>query len=97
MPKFEAHITCPREEGGGIMELLRKKQITSWGFSAFDADPVLGDKPYFYLTMYSADEKLLKKAANLMAALLTQEGHSVLRQKIERIIYDTKTEVDEIQ
>jgi hypothetical protein len=97
MPKYEAHITCPREEGGRVMRLCEEERITSWGFSAFDADPVLGDKPYFYLTMYSGDEKLLKKATNLMAAMLTQKGVSVIRQKIERIIYDTKTEVDEIR
>lgn len=92
MAKYEAHITCPREQS----EKLKIFCIDGWKYSAFDADPIMGDKPFAYLTAYDADSGLLLMRMNYLTKLLRQVGITILREKIERIIYDTKTGVDEI-
>ena len=94
MAKFEAHVTCERAQA---LEVQRFGELTDWRFSAFDADPMLGDKPYCYLTQYSTDAEVLLVEMHTLVRLLIQAGVVVLREKIERIVYDTKTGVDEIR
>lgn len=93
--KFEAHITYDR--------ILRPKvepigESLGWKGSAIDPDPIMGDKPYAYLTAYDTDPKrLLTRMDDVVAAMAHLEPCVVaLRLKIERIIYDTKTGVDEL-
>lgn len=93
MPKYEAHVTCPREASD---EVRKVGELTGWKFSAFDADPIMGDKPFCYLTSYSQDVYRLRAESDALARLLAQHGVQVLREKIERIVFDTKTGVDEI-
>ncbi len=94
MAKFEAHITCPREKSDDVKQFAG---LTGWSFSAIDGDPVMGKQAYCYLTAYRpVAEELLAEMAKL-SHLLLEANVPVLREKIERIIYDTKTGVDEIR
>lgn len=97
--KFEAHITLPREQGRDAAKVALYYYAyggPNWQSSNFDADPVMGDKPYSYLTAYYTDEKVLLERVRGMEEILKGNGIEVLRSKVERIIYDTKTGVNEI-
>lgn len=92
--KFEAHITFDRKYVAGVYEI--SKMYNEWKFSQFDADPVMGDKPYCYLTSYNVDSTKLLNEMGACVAFAELDGIHVLRQKIERIIYDTKTGLNEL-
>lgn len=93
MRKFEAHITCPRE-ASAVVEALAGEH---WKFSAIDGDPLLGKQPYCYLTAYDTSADALLGRVTAMAHQIRCRDVEVLREKIEEIIYDTKTGVDCIQ
>ena len=93
MAKFEAHITCKRDDSEKVGQVGKYYE---WKFSAFDADPLMGDKPYCYLTNYDPNAQTLLNSMNDVCDELKAIGVEVLRRKIERIIYDTKTGVNEI-
>lgn len=98
MAKFEAHITFEKKDAEAVRNSLIENggTIVNWKFSAFDADPVMGDKPYVYLTAYDTSEHQLLMRMNGAVTVAGKFGAHALREKIERIIYDTKTGVDEI-
>lgn len=93
MPKFESHITCYIQDANKVMEV---GEVLGWKFSKIDGDPLMGAKPYCYLTRYEPNEKVLFSEMNAAEVMLKREMVPVLRTKIERIIWDTKTGVDEI-
>jgi hypothetical protein len=93
VPKFEAHITIPRDSAI-VVEAIAKK--TGWTFSAIDGDPVMGKQAYCYLTHYMTDGRELLTATRTVSGMLRMGGVEVLREKVERIIYDSKTGVDEL-
>ena len=81
---YEAHITYKAEHRAHLEALL----IPGWKFSAIDGDPVLGKEVYCYLTSYDKDGK------NLLARMqrtVETIGFEAVRQKVEQIVYDTKT------
>ena len=91
MAKYEAHITMDKVHAPKI-----KNGIGQWSYSAIDDDPLMGQKPYCYLTAYDPDANHLLEKMNFTTKYLEGEGIPVLRTKIERIIFDSKTGVDEI-
>ena len=92
MEKFEAHITLPREKS----DWVQAAAMENWKFSAIDGDALMGKKPYCYLTAYDSSAIELFKSMTQMCKILERVGVDVLRKKVEKIIYDTKTNVDEI-
>lgn len=88
--KFEAHITCPRVTSA----VVKTFAVQGWVFSAIDGDPVMGKRPYCYLTAYDTNGVNLRDSVESMASALRMCGVEVLREKVEEIIYDTKTGVD---
>jgi hypothetical protein len=94
MPKFEAHLTLPKADRD-IASFVG--ETTGWTFSEIDGDPLMGAKPYCYLTAYEPDATLLLSRMRGVAHSLRQRGVAVLREKVEQIIYDTKTNVNEIE
>lgn len=79
--KYELHIT-----------LTEKAELEGWKPSAIDGDPLLGNGVKHYLTTYAASEKSAhEKICNALWAL-GDKGlrSSVLRAKIEYIVYDVK-------
>lgn len=95
MPKFEAHITLPL---AARAEVERFAEVTQqWKFSCIDGDALMESKPYCYLTGYDPDgEALLDRAYGAVAAL-ADLGITQLRVKVERIVFDSKTHVDELK
>lgn len=93
MAKYEAHITCDIENAKHVENI---GDAQGWKYSAIHGDALLGKKPYCYLTAYEPDAKHLMDRMELAADYLVEGGVFVYRKKIERIIYDTKTGVDEI-
>ena len=88
--KFEAHITCPREASDRVEHFA----IPGWSFSVIDGDPIMGKRAYCYLTCYDTDAQRTKDRVRSMASAIRANGIEVLREKVEQIIYDTKTGVD---
>lgn len=99
-PLYEAHITFDF----AVAEWVKKRHTAKWKFSIIDGDPNLGDKVFCYLTSYDDDPFCLlerMKDEIFIVSLhfpreLYDEFGSNLRMKIERIVYDTKTNRDEI-
>lgn len=100
MAKFEAHITLDKIHAPQLKEddapLRTLWPLIGWQYSAIDDDPLMGQKPYCYLTAYDPDAQALLRRMQRVARTLELEGISVLRTKVERIIYDSKTGVDEL-
>lgn len=100
MAKYEAHITLDKIHAPSLKEdntaIRSLHELKGWQYSAIDDDPLMGQKPYCYLTAYDPDPvNLLKRLEDACFVLLAM-CVDPLRGKIERIIYDSKTGVDEI-
>jgi hypothetical protein len=92
MPRFEAHITTNLPDAIKVREV---GEAAGWKFSQIHGCPIMGDKTYCYLTAYDVDIQSLH--SNLMAVVMMLSGFGIVveRAKIERIIFDTKTGVNE--
>src|SRR5690349_6220490 len=92
--KFEAHITYNRADRATVEPL---GESMGWKGSAIDPDPIMGDKPYAYLTAYDPEPvRLLTRMNDVASEMVAQLQVAPLRLKIERIVFDTKTGVDEL-
>lgn len=85
---FECHITTTVAAAG---EAERIALIHGWKTSEIKRDPVLGDGSHFYLTAHSHSYSLLLAKMHMTTAYLRNADCVVLREKIELIMYDTKT------
>jgi hypothetical protein len=94
MPKFEAHITLPRESS---VKVGKMADSTGWMFSAIDGDPLMGKRAYCYLTAYDTSGNDLLRRMRIVADALRFCGVEVLREKVEQILFDTKTNVNELE
>ncbi len=61
-----------------------------WKTSQIMGDPVLGNKPFHYLTTYSSDEYLAYVTLAECCNALRQAGVGIIREKIELIVYDKR-------
>ena len=79
--KYELHIT-----------LTKAVELEGWKSSAIDGDPLLGDGVKHYLTTYTSDEETARKKLWNGLWELADRGLrlTVLRAKIEHIIYDVR-------
>lgn len=93
MANFEVHITCRPEDA----HRLKSAAFGGWKFSQFDGDPVMGEGHFTYLTCYRNSAYNAQTAMEHKAYMLREVGAEVLRTKIEKIIYDSKTGVNEIE
>lgn len=93
MARYEAHITAP----DASHETVRKAgEALGWKFSRITGCPLLGPGTYCYLTGYATEVGTIRKLLDAAVVQLERDGIPVLRAKIERIVYDTRTGVDEI-
>lgn len=84
---YECHITVHVRDAEVATAIAKELH---WKTSQIDGDPVLGDRPYFYLTTHSSDvEQMFIRMRAASAALQKRKVH-VIREKVELIIYDTK-------
>jgi hypothetical protein len=93
MAKFEAHITCDKEDAKQVEDIA---QDTGWFFSVIAGCPLLGKGTYCYLTNYDSDEQALLGSMQNVQRQLHRHNIVEKRMKIERIIFDTKTGHNEL-
>lgn len=89
MKLFEAHITY----NACYQTIVEQMCPENWKFSVIAGDPDLGKDTYCYLTSHGGDSNELY---NRMRAAVEFVHIPVMRMKIEKIIYDTKTHIDEL-
>lgn len=100
-PYYECHITfmMPGVTAGDTRAWLEKN--TGWLFSAIDGDPVLGPGRKCYLTKHYpasahtshtvSESEEVKRKMGKVADFIRGANIEVLRQKIELVVYDTKS------
>jgi hypothetical protein len=92
--RFEAHLTFDVLYGTEVRKV--SDADPTWVFSQITGCPLLGPGTYCYLTGYDTDPEDLLTRMNFVASVVKGRGIPVLRSKIERIVYDTKTGVNEV-
>ncbi len=96
MPRYEAHITLDKEYAA-IAQDLAEKIPGPWVYSAITGCPILGQGTYCYLTSYDESLAAMHFRLEQMRKIMVWKHQIVpLRMKIERIVFDTKTEINEI-
>lgn len=92
MNKFESHITVNKPKNLKEAKLLFKiasdnNMKTSW----ITGDPVLGVGKWFYISGYSTNFDDLLTRVKATSEEISNHQIEVVREKIEQIMYDTKT------
>jgi hypothetical protein len=86
--RFEWHITVP---GASRSEAMKLAEQTGWVFSEITGCPILGQGTYCYITGYHTEFNSALGTVRAIAESLRAREVKVLREKIENIVYDTKT------
>lgn len=86
---YECHITLKLQPRSAkhLIEGL------GWKFSCIEGDPSLGDGPREYATRHvstTVGEPAIIAEMDHVAGVLAHAGFSVIRQKVELVVYDTK-------
>ena len=87
---YESHITVStdcRVVGIDVADTY------GWKTSEIARDPLLGDETYFYLTSHDKSFIGMYDRMKEVSDALRSRGVEVVREKIELIVYDTKTGV----
>ncbi|KGM36115.1 hypothetical protein [Inquilinus limosus] len=87
---FECHVTMV----GDPAQLRPMVEEVGWKFSQIDGDPVLGEEVKCYATMLFNARKDQEWVLNqLLATADALEGYgaTVLRRKVERVLYDDRS------
>ena len=79
MPKFEAHITLPRDRAETVEKL---GALCGWTFSQIDGDPLMGKQAYCYLTAYKPDAQALLAEMREVSRLLAEASVMVLQVQL---------------
>lgn len=85
---YECHITTTIGDADAAERIAA---TFGWKTSEIKRDPVLGDASHFYLTAHDSNYLRLHQKMIMAADDLRNLGCMVLREKIELIVYDTKT------
>lgn len=84
---YELHVTVNVADAKLAEHVAQEHH---WKTSQITGDPVLGNKPFFYLTTYTETEQMAYQKLYSCAQELRMAGIAVLRAKIEHIIYDVR-------
>lgn len=87
---YECHITVSTDDAEVATNVAKELH---WKTSEIARDPILGDKNFFYLTTHTDDFPKMWERMNLASKYLKASNVSVIREKIELIIHDTKVKV----
>lgn len=93
---FEAHITIDKKYSYKLDRLLEYFLSIKWKFSAIDGDPILGAGSKCYLTAHDTNQVVLKERMDYVVMVLSQYDIPYIRLKIEHIIFDTATNIDNL-
>ena len=90
---YECHITvgCP----SGSKELCELEELGKqhkWKTSIIHGDPQLGKEDFFYFTKHAVSFEKIKEEMTRMVGIIG--ANKVIRQKIEHIVFDTKTGIN---
>lgn len=97
MAKFEAHLTFHISHAVAVKGFADANPDSAIKYSAIDGDALMGDKPYCYLTSYDSDgDRLLRRCQAVSTVLEMIASVPTLRTKVEQIVYDSKTGVNEL-
>lgn len=88
---FECHITFPASDSMIARTTAGQRGFEGWKYSVIEGDPLLGPGVHAYLTRHSINYITLFTGMKALVGALTQNGVGVIREKIELIMYDTKT------
>lgn len=91
---YEIHITVhlpPNKARENLYKHLAKAE--GWKTFKSDGDPLLGAGIKFYFTRHSKTENAAYSDLNAMTDVLRDNYVKILREKIEHIIFDTKSNV----
>lgn len=95
MTRYEAHITYDKQYGKDIKTIADESK--DWVYSQITGCPLLGKGDYCYLTGYNPDGLGLLLSMDFLTIKIHRAiGALPLRAKVERIVYDTKTGVNEL-
>lgn len=84
---YECHITVSVADAAMATGVATSG---GWKTSEIARDPVLGDDTHFYLTCHATDYTFILGKMKTAVGVLQSSGVKVIREKIERIVYDTK-------
>lgn len=84
---YECHITVHVDHAEKAETIAKQLK---WKTSQILRDPVLGDKPFFYLTTHSDNASAIFARMNLAKNNLLLADIPILREKVEAIIHDSK-------
>ena len=87
---FECHITVSTDDAE-VATIVAKE--LHWKTSEIARDPVLGDKNFFYLTTHTKGYTEMWDKLRLAVKTLEEMSVSVIREKIELIVHDTKVKI----
>lgn len=87
--KFECHLTFDKIRA----EVVKAQACDGWKFSEISGDPIMGERPYAYLTAYDDNFPDMFRRMEEKVQYFSNYGIICLREKIELIVYDTKTKV----
>jgi exosome complex RNA-binding protein Csl4 len=91
MSLYEVHITYDMsQDTETATKATAVAQELHWKTSEIARDPVLGDATYFYLTTHGDDYGTVMSRMLKASESLKSRGVSVVRLKIEQILFDTK-------
>ena len=85
---YECHITAQVKDAK-VCELIARAE--GWKTSEIKRDPILGDGSHFYLTCHHHNFMTIFGKMKDTANKLGDAGITVLRKKIEHIIYDSRS------
>lgn len=90
--RFESHVTLPSPNNLELkMQLISIARTHQMKPSWITGDPVLGDGKYFYISGFDSTFDVLLNKIKVLVADLQSHKFEVIREKIEQIMYDTKT------
>lgn len=87
---YECHVTML----GDPKSIRQSVESIGWKFSVIDGDPVLGDGVKCYATTFfnkKTNKNLVIASVQETAKTLGRMGITVLRDKVEHVIYDSKS------
>jgi hypothetical protein len=85
---YECHITVDARNAEAATAIAKR---LGWKTSQIDGDPLLGDKVFFYLTKHARAFQTILHDMLETGTILEAAGIALIRQKIELIVFDTKT------
>lgn len=84
---FECHITVETDAPGTFETFIER---AGWHYSSITGDPILGPGTRCFATAHFPKAELAISLTNSMAGFIKAHGYTILRKKVEQVIYDSR-------